>query len=395
MRWTDTRPLLIAAALLSIVPPARSAAQSFLGFRALGAPVLASDGRAVGVGNIGIGLRGLEFSVLDPSTSARLTLPTVSASMQPTWGSFELEDETGSSNTTRFPLIGIGFPVQEARGVATFTLAGFMEQQWTGERSELIDLAGEQVLVEDRFETSGGTSIARLGWAQRVFRQRLAVGVSVGAYVGRLEQSFDRTLDSLSIGDRIRPFSELSEWRYSGYTLAAGISADPHDLIHLAAAVEWSGDITETPRPGTEGAANTYSVPLRLSGGGTVQLTPRFQLNGSLAWQDWSSATGFPDGVASHLKFTYGGGLEWRAIQQETRSVPLRFGYRRVVPPFRYHRYDPIETVWSAGVGFNIVELAAIRFGWIDLAAEYGTRDSHPLSERFWRGTVSLGISRF
>lgn len=388
------RPILLAAVLLGILPPAEAAAQSFLGFRALGSPVLASDGRTVGVGNIGIGLSGLEFSVADPSVAARLALPTVTASMQPTWGSFELGDETGSSHTSRFPLIGIAFPILEARGTATLTLAGFMEQEWTGERTESIRLGDRMVLVEDRFRTTGGSSVMRIGWAQR-FGPRLAVGVSAGAYTGGLEQLFDRQLDSLTITGTVRPYSEFNEWRYSGYTFTAGASADPHNLIHLAAAVEWSGDITETPGPGTEGGASTYSVPLRLSGGGTVRLTSRLQLNGSVAYQDWSVATGFPKDVVSGLRFTYGGGLEWRAIEREARSFPIRVGYRRVAPPFRYQRYDPVETLWSAGMGANLIEQAGIRFGWIDLAVEYGTRTSHPLTERFWRGTVSLGISRF
>lgn len=388
------RPILLAAALLSIALPAELAAQSFLGFRALGSPVLATDGRTVGAGNIGIGLSGLEFSVLDPSASARLILPTVTAAMQPTWGTFELEDETGSSNTTRFPLIGVGFPIPQARGVATITLAGFMEQRWTGERTETVELGGEDAVVEDRFETTGGTSIVRIGWAQRINR-RLALGISAGAYTGRLEQLFDRRLDSLEVKGLVRSYSEFSEWRYSGYTFTAGVSADPHNLVHLAGSVEWSGDIEENPRGETGGGTNAYSVPLRFAGGGTVKLTPRLMLNGSVAYQDWSTATGFPDGAVSHLKFTYGGGLEWRAIEQQARSFPLRIGYRRVVPPFRYQRYDPVETVWSAGVGINVLEDEGIRFGWIDLAAEYGNRTSQPLSERFWRGTVSLGISRF
>lgn len=389
------RPALIAAALLSILSPAESAAQSFLGFRALGSPVLASDGRTIGVGNIGIGLSGLEVSVVDPSTAARLILPTVTASMQPSWGSFEVGDQTGSSRTTRFPLIGIAFPILEAHGTATLTLAGFMEQQWTGERTEAVQLGDRLVLVEDRFETTGATSVARLGWAQRI-GNRLAIGVSAGSYVGRLEQLFDRSLDSLAVsGGTVRPYNEFHAWRYSGYTFTAGVSGDPHNLVHLAAAAEWSGDISESPRDDTPGGVNTYSVPLRLSGGATLRLTSRLQINGSVAYQDWSSATGFRDRVVSDLKLSFGGGLEWRAIEQEARSFPLRIGYRRVAPPFRYRRYNPVEHLLSAGVGINFVEDAGIRFGWIDLAAEYGIRSSDPLSERFLRGTVSLGISRF
>lgn len=389
------RPALIAAALLSIVPPAESAAQSFLGFRALGSPVLASDGRTVGVGNLGIGLSGLELSPVDPSTAARLILPTVTASMQPSWGSFEVGDESGSTSTTRFPLIGIGFPILEAGGTATLTLAGFMEQQWTGERVEAVQLGDRLVIVDDRFETTGATSVVRVGWAQRI-GNRMAVGVSAGSYVGRLEQLFDRNLDSLVVTNgTVRPYSEFSAWRYSGYTFTAGVSGDPHDLIHLAGAVEWSGDISENPRDGTPGGVNTYSVPLRLSGGATVRLTSRLQFNGSVAYQDWTSATGFRDGTVSNLKLSFGGGLEWRAIEREARSFPLRIGYRRVVPPFRYQRYDPVEHTLSTGVGINFVEEAGIRFGWIDLAVEAGIRSSEPLSERFLRGTVSIGISRF
>ena len=389
------RPALIAAALLSILSPAESAAQSFLGFRALGSPVLASDGRTVGVGNFGIGLSGLELSVVDPSTAARLILPTVTASMQPSWGSFEVGDQTGSSRTTRFPLIGIAFPILEARGTATLTLAGFMEQQWTGGRTEAVPLVDRLVIVEDRFETTGATSVVRLGWAQRI-GSRLAVGVSAGSYVGRLEQLFDRNLDSLAVsGGTVRPYNEFSAWRYSGYTFTAGVSGDPHNLIHLAAAVEWSGDLSENPRDDTPGGVNTYSVPLRLSGGATLRLTSRLQVNGSAAYQDWTTATGFGERLISDLKFSFGGGLEWRAIEREARSFPLRIGYRRVAPPFRYQRYNPVEHLLSAGVGINFLEEAGIRFGWIDLAAEYGIRSSNPLSERFLRGTVSLGISRF
>ena len=396
------RPLLRATALLAIVPPAffailppaETAAQSFLGFRALGYPVTASDGRTVGVGNIGIGLADVELSVTDPAAPSRLLMPTVSASMQPTWGSFEVGDETGSANSTRFPLIAAGFPVARANGVATISLAGFMEQQWIGERTETVVLGEDQALVEDRFETNGGASVARVGWAQR-FGRRMSVGVTAGAYVGQLEQFFDRSLDSLAVEGTVRPYTETSRWRYSGYTFTAGFSADPHDLVHLAGALEWSGDIKENPHPGTEGGINSYSVPIRLSAGGTARLTPRLHLNGSVAYQDWSTATGFRDGVLSHLKFSYGGGVEWRAIQHDTRSFPVRMGFRRVVPPFRYQNSDPVETIFSLGVGLNLIEVEGIRFGWVDLAVERGSRSSHPLSEQFWRGTVSLGIMRF
>lgn len=385
------RPIILTA-LLAVAAPAPAVAQSFLGYRALGYPVFASGGRAVGTGNLGIGLAGTEFSASDPAASAGMLLPTISLTMQPTWGTFEVGDESGVSNTTRFPLIGVGFPVRQALGVVTFSLAGYMEQRWAGRRTDVIDLAGRQVLAEDEFETSGGASVARFGWAQRI-GPVVSVGVTAGAYVGRLEQFFERTLDTLNVPTDVRSFNEERRWRYGGYNLAAGLSLDPHELVHLAGTVEWSSDITEHPRPGTEGR-NSYSIPLRLSGGATARLTPRLAMNGSVAYQDWTGAEGFPDGAVSALALSYGGGVEWTAIQAETRSLPLRAGYRRIAPPFRYGTQDPVETVWSLGVGVNFVELEGRRYGWMDLAVERGSRTSHPLTERFWRATISLGISR-
>ncbi len=337
------------AALLAVAAPATAAGQSFLGFRSLGYPVLASDGRTAGVGNLGIGLAGTGLSASDPAAAARLALPTISLTMQPTWGTFDIGDESGSTNTTRFPLIAIGFPFPQARGVATVSLAGYMEQRWAGERTGTIDLGGRQVHVEDSFETNGGASVARLGWSQRV-GWGVSVGVTAGAYVGRLEQFFDRALDTLAVPPDVRDFYEERRWRYGGYNFAAGLSLDPHELIHLAGTVEWSGDITEHARPGTVGEGR-YSVPLRFSGGATARLTPRLSVNGSVLYQDWSAASGFPDGALSTLTLSYGGGVEWAAVRQETRSLPVRVGYRRVAPPFRYGRADPVESIMSLGRG--------------------------------------------
>ena len=383
---------IIFAALLAVAAPAPAAAQSFLGYRSLGYPVLASGGRTVGTGNLGIGLAGPRLSASDPAAAAQLFLPTISLTMQPTWGSFEIGDESGTSSTTRFPLVAIGFPFPRANGVATVSLAGYMEQRWAGERTGTVELAGRQVLVADTFETNGGASVARLGWAQRV-GSRVSVGVSAGAYVGRLEQFFNRSLDSLAVATGVEPFFEDRRWSYGGYNLAAGVSADPHELLHLAGTVEWSSRITERPRPGTEGETS-YSVPLRLSAGATTRLTPRLSMNGSVVYQDWSGAAGFEEGTVSSLALSYGGGVEWTVLQRDTRSLPLRAGYRRIAPPFRYGDQDPVESIWSLGLGINFVELEGNRFGWMDLAIERGSRTSHPLTERFWRATISLGISR-
>lgn len=384
-------PLVLLATLLAAFPSG-AGAQSFLGYRALGLPVGAAEARAVALGNLGIGLPGVQINASDPASAAGVLFPTVSVSMQPTWGDFNLDGQTGTARTTRFPMLGIGYPVLSADGTITVSLSGHMEQRWAGERDRIVNLGGIDVPVNDRFETNGGSSVARLGWAQRL-GDRFALGASLGTYIGRLDEDFERTLDSLVVGNDVRSYEENSSWRYGGYTFSAGFMADPHDLIHLAGAVEWSGDLTQKPRVATGEPGLSYSIPLRLSGGATGRLSQRLHVNTSFVYQDWSVAQGFEDGVVSDEKFSYGAGLEMQLIRRETRSFPLRLGYRRSALPFGYRDQGAIETSWSLGLGVNLVEVEGVRFGWMDFAAERGTRMSAPLSENFWRATISLGIS--
>lgn len=381
----------LAMALLAALPNG-AGAQSFLGYRALGLPVGAAEARAVALGNLGIGLPGVQINAADPASAAQVLFPTVSVSMQPTWGDFDLDGQTGTARTTRFPMLGIGYPVLSAEGAITVSLSGHMEQRWAGEQDRSVSLGGIDVPVNDRFETNGGTSVARLGWAQRL-GDRFALGASAGTYIGRIDQEFERTLDSLVVGSDVRPYAENSSWQYEGYTFSAGFTADPHDLIHLAGAVEWSGDLRQEPRLATGEPGLSYSIPLRLSGGATGRLSQRVHINTSFVYQDWSAAQGFEDGVVSDEKLSYGAGLEVQMIQRETRSFPLRLGYRRSALPFGYRDQGASEMSWSLGFGMNLVEVEGVRFGWMDFAAERGTRMSAPLSENFWRATISIGIS--
>ncbi len=381
---------------LAVSLPVRDAsAQSLLGFRALGVPVAAGGGRTVAVGNLGIGLAGVELSATDPTAAAHLLFPTASVSMQPAWGEFELDDDRdGTTQTTRFPLIGVAYPVLSARGAVTFSLAGHMEQRWTGEHAKTTPLGETEVAVRDAFESDGGTSVMRLGWAQR-FGERVAVGIAAGAYLGNLDQRYDRSLDSLALEGEVETFARTNSWQYDGTSFTAGFSASPHSLIHVAGAVEWSGDLKAKPRGETEGEAKRYGIPARFSAGATGSLTRRLHLNTSLVFQDWSDAAGFDPGVTSRGKLSFGAGVEWQAIEGEVRSLPLRFGFRRLALPFRFEVDDPVEMVWSAGLGLNLQAIEGNRFGWIDVGVERSTRSSGPLSERFWRATVSVGISRF
>ncbi len=384
---------VLAAASAALAPglPGAAEAQSLMGVRGLGVLGGAAGGRAAAVGNLGIGLAGVEVSASDPTAGKDLGVPTISLTMQPTWGEFELGAERGDVRTTRFPLVGIVFPLLGVRGAVTAAISGRMDQRWSGEVPRTVDLGEGGVPVSDRFQADGGISVVRAGWVQRI-RGTFAAGVSVGAYLGRLDQTFDRALDTLTLGG-VQSFVQEGAWRYSGATVTVGASASPHRLIHLAGAVEWSGKLTESPSD--DGEPRTYAIPLRVLAGATGRLTSRLALNASLAFQDWSAASGFAPGTTSGSKFSYGAGVEATLAQGESRSVPLRAGFRRVAQPFRFESADPEETIWSVGLGLNLVETEGRRRGWVDIGAERGRRASAPLVEQYWRATVSLGISQF
>ena len=388
-------PLALAFVLaLAALLPGSASAQSLLGFRALGVPVGTMSARAAAAGNLGVGLAGAEVSATDPTAAAGLLFPTISASMQPAWGEFTLGDETGATTTTRFPVMGVGYPVPAARGALSVTLSGHMEQRWVGEVPRSTPVGDADVEVNDRFESDGGTSVARIGWSQRI-GDRLAAGVSAGTYLGRLDRTFDRTLDSTTVGSGVESFGRTGSWTYSGLAFAAGVSADPHDLVHVATVVEWSGDLKADPRDETSSEGAAYSIPMRFSAGATGRLTPRLHLNASVAYQDWSGAAGFDPETTAAGRFSYGAGLEWQVVQGMQRALPVRFGYRNVVQPFRFGAADAVESIWSGGVGFDLVQAEGLRFGWIDAGVERSSRSSGRLSEQFWRATVSVGISRY
>ena len=386
----------VVRGLVVLVPvlaaPATAAAQSFLGFRALGVPVRAVGARATALGNLGIGLAGTEISASDPSASSRLPFPTFGVTMQPSWGSFDLDEQSGNSRTNRLPLLGIGYPVPSAGGVVTATLSGHLEQRWVARRQSLVTLNEVDVEVQDTYSNEGGTSVARLGWVQRL-GSRVSFGVSAGSYLGRLERVFDRELDSLAVGGEVYSFREESAWRYSGYLVSAGVSADPHPLVHFAAAAEWSGTLRESPLDDAVGEG-VYTIPLRFSAGATGRLSPRLALNVSGVYQDWGASDGFLVGVTSGRRWSYGAGVEMHLVEGQIRSLPVRLGYRRLAPPFRFESEDPVESILSLGAGLNLLELDDDRLGWMDVAVERGSRRSTPLDERYWRATVTIGISR-
>ena len=298
---------LILVALVAALVPASAGAQSFLGYRALGLPVGAADARAVALGNLGIGLPGVQLTASDPASAAALLFPTVSVSMQPSWGDFDLDGQTGTARTTRFPMIGIAYPVPSAQGTVTLSLSGHMELRWAGEQDRIVSLGGLDVPVNDASRPTAAVRwrawAGRRGWAT----------VLAGGHRGHLRRQ-DRPgvrAHTRLAGRRVgRPGRTKRTAHGSTAATPSRPGSRPIRTISFIwrGAAEWSGELKQKPRSQTEGDERAFSIPLRLSAGATGRLSERLHVNTSVAYQDWSTAQGFEAGVVSTEKLSYGRG---------------------------------------------------------------------------------------
>ena len=102
-RWLIALCLAVLA-----VAPARVEAQSLFAQGGLGVPVEALDARFRGQGSLGIGLFGGAVTPADPA-AAHSAVPTLTVTLQPTWGEFNLNGQTGELQGQRFPVMGAAY----------------------------------------------------------------------------------------------------------------------------------------------------------------------------------------------------------------------------------------------------------------------------------------------
>ena len=160
--------------------------------------------------------------------------------------------------------------------------------------------------------------------------------------------------------------------------------------------MKWSGDLKAKPTEVTEGESSTFHLPTEFRFGASGILTPRLAMTVGLSFADWKSSDEFlgPESVSGPV-WSYGGGVEWAGPSLGTRNFPIRLGIRKSDMPFTFDGEKPTESVVSGGIGLNLVPPEIGLLGAIDLAFEKGTRDAGPLSESFWRGTVTFRVGSF
>lgn len=387
------RPGFLALLVLAAAGPAQ--AQSLLSSRGLGLPLVATDGRGVALGSMGIGLVGGELSVVDPAAAARLRIPSVGFSFQTSWADFEGDGASGDFSGTRFPYISLGYPA--TFGTVTVSFGGLLDQRWTSSSTERIDLDGEGSMgvVTDEFQSDGGISSVRLGLA-RSLTANVDVGFQIGRNIGDVSRVFTRSFDSLDVGSTLPSFQVGGRWSYRGWMASLGASADLGDVLHVAAAYTWSSDLDALPDENTSGAEATFALPDEIRVGATAVLSPQLRAVVGVHRAGWSSVDGSFEDSGARDTFAWGGGVEWGGASILGKPSQLRLGYRDTPLPFTTDGVaDPGESAFSAGLGMDLLTSGDILLARLDFALERGMREAGGFEERFWRLATSVRLSGF
>lgn len=383
----------IALAVL-LLPAGTLAGQSVLGTQGLGAPLEAMDARSRALGSVGTGLFGGVLSPLDPASAVGLLIPTLNITLQPYWGSGSWGDASADGRGTRFPLLGLAYPVGPLQGMVTLTFGGYMDQRWEVEASGTQDLGGTTTPVTNTYRSEGGISSLTLGWAQRV-GNHLALSVGAGYHTGSVTRTYFREFDSLTVANgSVSTYRDGGKWQYGGPTANLGFTWDPVEFLRLSGSLTWNGELKADPTSDTKGGPATYDLPMEYRLGASGILTTDLSLTLGMAYSDWSpSDQGLSGQELVDGAWAFGGGLEWDALSLGSRTLPIRLGMRRSTLPFRFEGADPKESVVSGGLGLNLTQAEDFVLAGIDLALERGTREAGSFSEDFWRGTLTVRLS--
>lgn len=389
--------LAAGAALLAGSGPA--AAQSLLASRGLGYVIPPVDARARGLGGAGLALPGGGLSLVNPAAVAAFPAPAITVSFQPDFYTASIPGAESDGSTARFPLLHAVFPFGRSW---TFS-AGFgsyLDQTWSVERADTLQLAERDVEFTDRFISRGGVTRLRGGAAYSV-TERLTVAVAADLYTGSVRDTLSRRFapgDTL-VTRRVdlSPASYGTSFTYRGIGAAAGVRWVPSDALHLAAAVSVGGTLEARPAEGDSvSAGRDYPLPLTLDVGASGRLAPRALLVLNAQWAGWSAAD---DELATtggaRDSWTVAGGVEMGPATPAQRSFPVRVGARYGRLPFRWGSTSegnafPDERALTAGLGARLAGGAAQ----VDLAGERGWRGGGDavLDESYWRLGLSLTL---
>ena len=381
---------------LALILPSSLAGQSLLGSSGLGMRLEPLDAVQRALGGIGVTARSPTVLPGNPAAALDLLAPTVTFTVQPQWGRYEVGAEQGTFYSTRFPVLGFAYPLG-TDAVLTLTAGSQFDQNWAVESRNSVDVGGESIGLTDSFVSDGGVTAIQGGWARR-WSPTLALGATIGVYRGGLIRTFNRSFDqeaadSVALDNLIAPFIVGGRWAHSGPLASVNVSWDPSPVLQVGATVGWGGTVKVRPAEGEEGVNRNVSIPLEFKVSTLVVLNPTFALNAGFSSSNWTDL-GDPilDAAAGGRVMSYGVGLEWEGMSFWAGGLPLRVGYRQSDLPFRFLGNKVRERAISVGLSIVMAEVLELPLAALDVAFESGSRDSGGFSETFRRLTVTTRV---
>jgi long-subunit fatty acid transport protein len=392
---------LLGSLLMLVTFASGAHAQSLFATRGLGIPTPALDGRARALGGIGVGIIGVNASLINPAELAGLTRRGVTATLQPVSSSARLGDEEGDVSGSRFPLVQVFLPFSE-RLVAGIGYGSALEQSWGMIINGQERVGTSDVDTRDDVRSAGGLAQLSMSVAYSI-TPNLAVGAGAGLHTGGLSRTVTRTYPDTALG--LLPFRTVMRWEYQALFARLGVRwEDASHSLRVASSLLISENLDIR---GREGGANdeNASLPVRFSLGATGVITPLLLLsvgtertfNGA-ADRVFSATNSL---AASRDTWRLGGGLEYIGVRSGAgRTWPVRLGggYAQL-PYFNVGETPAKEWYAGLGLGYRLAGAEESPLAVVDAGVERGGRSGlvstlNPdgLSESFWRFTFSLSV---
>jgi len=373
-------------------------AQTLFSTRGLGVPLPAVDARARALGGIGVGLLGLNTSLVNPAEIAGLGRRGVAAALQPSSGSSEVAGVEDDLSASRFPLIRVIYPVS-SRVVASVGYGGVLDESWAIATDGFERIGSDSVATRDVLRSTGGLGQVSVTFAYSV-TPSLAIGIGGGLYTGSVQRRALRQFTDTAFA--LADFETRLRWEYRAPVAVAGVRFDPNPNLRVGASVTVPGTLDVRAK---EGAVEDGEIrmPISASFGASTWLAPELLL---AAGAEWSGRGGgetnvFEDGsVVRRNAWRYGGGVEWEGLSSGTRTFPVRLGGSFAQLPY-YNEDEAAPSEWSAafGLGFRLAGDEAGPLAVADIGIERGgrtglesTRIAEGVTESFWRFTFSLSL---
>lgn len=389
---------ILVLALSSSLLASPAAAQSLFATRGLGIPNAPIDARSRALGGIGIGLLGLEMSLVNPAEVAGIGLRGAAATLQPASASPQVGGQTGSISGARFPMLTVVYPIRD-RAVVSIGFGSFLDQSWGVELTGQEIIGNDTIGVTDVIAANGAIARLSLGVAYQL-TPSFAIGLSGGIHTGNLERRVSRSFSDSTSG--LVPFDTRLRWDYHGAFGTVGARFDIPSVVRLAGSVTLSQKLTVDGRE-ANARDESADVPLRITAGASSALSGTMLVAAGFEWNGGSTGRVFQAADADALQrgtWRAGGGIEYGGLRGGRRVFPIRLGANWTQLPYYDTGEDPAnERSFGLGMGFRLAEGAAGPLANADITIERGSRKGlqslslpEGLTESFWRISLSLSL---